>query len=300
MSTSAPQVVRRGAIAVACAGAIALIGPTVARGGALDTLGSRAAGVEAIEPFTALLSGANEVPGPGDPDGTGAAAITIDRATGEICFDLRAEGIRTATPASAAHIHRGAAGAAGVIEVTLAPPAPSSSGCVTAPPTLAAEIADHPAGFYVNVHNSDHPDGALRGQLAAPTAFSGSTQVLAEPVRVYDSREGTDGPIVAGETRIVGLGAGVDAMGRTVLAVPPGATAAMVRLTVTDAVGAGFLQLYSNALTVPPATSAANWYESGSIVGADATVAIDAEAKVKVTAGVNRTHLVIDVVGYVF
>jgi hypothetical protein len=74
----------------------------------------------------------------------------------------------------------------------------------------------------------------------------------------------------------------------------------MLRLTVVDTVGAGFLKLYSNALTVQPATSAVNWYQTGSTVGADPTVAVDAGGKVKVTAGVNQTHFVIDVVGFVF
>ncbi|MGD9995630.1 MAG: CHRD domain-containing protein [Ilumatobacteraceae bacterium] len=297
MTATRQQLLRRGAVAASAIGALALIGPTIASGSALDTFGANAAGVQATMPYTAVLSGANEVPGPGDGDGTGAAAITIDRTSGEICFDLRASDITTAT---AAHIHRGATGVAGAIEVTLVAPTPTSAGCTTATPTLAGEIADNPANFYVNVHSTDFPDGAIRGQLAAATTMSGSTQILAEPIRVYDSREGTVGPIMQGETRVVSLASGVNGAGQTVLAVPPGASAAMVRLTVTDSVGAGFLKLYSNALTVQPATSAANWYQTGSIVGADATVAVDPEGKVKVTAGVNQTHFVIDVVGYVF
>jgi len=277
-------------------GALAFV-PGMVSGSARNTAGSGAAAQAVARPFTAELKGSNEVPGPGDTDGTGAAAITIDPVTGEVCADLRVAGIATATMA---HIHRGAAGASGAVEVTLTAPTPTSSACAIATPVLAAEIVATPGDFYVNVHNADFPDGALRGQLAAGTTLSGDIQLLAEPVRAYDSRVGTAGPIMQGETRVVSLATGTNGANATVLAVPPGATAAMVRLTVTDAVGAGFLKLYSNALTVPPPTSAANWYQPGAIVGPDATVAIDAEGKVKVTAGVNQTHVVIDVVGYIF
>jgi CHRD domain len=289
---------KRGAIGVLLgAGAIALIAPMIASGGALNTAGSGAAAQSIARPFTADLKGSNEFPGPGDPDGTGAAAITINPTTGEICADLRVSGIATAT---AAHIHRGAVGVAGAIEVTLVAPTPTSAACAAATPVLAAEIAGNPAGFYVNVHNGDFSAGAIRGQLAVGTTLSGGTQLLAEPVRVYDSRIGSQGPLLQGETRVVSLASGTNGAGATVIGVAPGATAAILRVTVTDAVGAGFLKVYSNALTVQPATSAANWFETGSIVGADTTVAVDAEAKVKVTAGVNQTHFVIDVVGFIY
>ena len=39
---------------------------------------------------------------------------------------------------------------------------------------------------------------------------------------------------------------------------------------------------------------------TGAIVGADPTVAVDAQGMVKVYAGVNSTHVIIDVVGFVF
>jgi hypothetical protein len=298
MQATRQQSIRRIAIGLTLGvGAVALIAPVIASGSALNTVGSNAEAAAIARPFTATLTGANEVPATGDPDGTGAAAITIDPTTGEICADLRVDGIATATMA---HIHRGAVGVAGPIQVTLTPPTPTSAACVTATPILATEIATTPANFYVNVHNADFPAGAVRGQLAASTVRSGDIQLLAEPVRAYDSREGSQGPLLQGESRVVSLASGKNGAGTTVMAVPPGATAAMVRVTLAEAVDRGFLKIYSNALTVQPATSAVNWYETGSIVGADTTVVVDAEGKVKVAAGVNQTHFVIDVVGYVF
>jgi hypothetical protein len=298
MKSTRQATIRRTAIAGALGiGAVALIAPVIASGGALNTVGSNAEAMAIARPFTAALTGANEVPGPGDTDGTGAAAVTINPTTGEICADLRVENIATATMA---HIHRGAPGVAGPIEVTLTPPTPTSAACVMATPVLAAEIAAAPADFYVNVHNGDFPAGAVRGQLAAGTTKSGDIQLLAEPVRVYDSREGTLTPIAPNETRVVSLTSGKNGAGATVMALPPGATAAMVRLTLADTVGSGFLTIYSAALPAQPATSSVNWYETGAIVGADTTVVVDAEGKVKVGAGGNTTDFIIDVVGYVF
>ena len=121
---------------------------------------------------------------------------------------------------------------------------PNSSGCTT-DATYAPLIAANPAGFYVNVHNGDFPAGAIRGQLANAQQ---STVLLPIPLRAYDSRTG-DGPLAAGATRTIGLANGKDAAGTSMLAVPPGASAALVTLTVTQTVGAGFVTLYSAAIT---------------------------------------------------
>jgi CHRD domain len=114
--------------------------------------------------LTATLTGAAEVPGPGDPDGAGTAAITLNQGQNEVCFELTVSDIAAAT---LAHIHSGAAGAAGPAVVTLTPPAEGSSkGCVSADAELIKNIRQNPQDFYVNVHNADFPDGAVRGQLA--------------------------------------------------------------------------------------------------------------------------------------
>lgn len=113
--------------------------------------------------MTASLTGAQEVPGPGDPDGSGTAEITIVDATDNICYDLN---VRNIAPASAAHIHRGAPGEEGPPVVTLeAPTDGGAEGCLSAPGALADEIEANPVAFYVNVHNAEFPNGAVRGQL---------------------------------------------------------------------------------------------------------------------------------------
>ena len=283
-----------GGLALAAACGITVLIPALASGGPRTAVGS---GKQAATVYVATLSGANEVP-PADPDGEGAAAVTIDPATGEICADIRVANI---DPAILAHIHRGAAGVNGPVVVPLMTPLPNptSAQCATADPALAAEIVANPSGFYVNVHTTPFPGGAIRGQLAPSPTTSGTTQLLNEPLRAYDSRI-QDGKLAAGTTRVISVGTGLGADGKSHLAVPPGATGAILRVTITDAENAGFLQVYSNALATAPATSSVNWYETGAIVGSDPTVAIDPTAKIKITVMINATHVVIDVVGYVF
>jgi hypothetical protein len=123
--------------------------------------GAEAASSTAV--FGAVLRGAAEVPGPGDPDGRGAAVVVVRPSRGQVCFALLARRIADAT---LAHIHRGTADVAGPVVIDLIPPDPTSSGCVrNLDPELLQEIVDDPSGFYVNVHNDEFPRGAIRGQL---------------------------------------------------------------------------------------------------------------------------------------
>jgi hypothetical protein len=111
----------------------------------------------------ATLTGAAEVPGPGDPDGSGSATLELDSGAGKVCFELRASGIG---PSRAAHIHRGGRGEAGPVVVGLTPPSEGSSrDCVAADRALIEDMARNPAGYYVNLHNAEFANGALRGQL---------------------------------------------------------------------------------------------------------------------------------------
>ncbi len=122
--------------------------------------------------LAATLSGASEIPGPGDSDGAGVAELNVAARNGVLCFSIAVEGITL--PATLAHVHVGAVGVAGDIVVTLEPPVGFgsgatgvSSGCLTKlDSSLLKDIAKNPSEFYVNVHNGDFPGGALRGQLA--------------------------------------------------------------------------------------------------------------------------------------
>ena len=116
--------------------------------------------------LAATLDGQSEVPGPGDPMATGEVTVWADKGANKVCYTLGIAGLDAPTMA---HIHKGAPGVAGPPVVTLANPSTmKSEGCVDVSPELAGDIADHPANYYVNVHNTAHPDGAIRGQLKVP------------------------------------------------------------------------------------------------------------------------------------
>ena len=118
--------------------------------------------------FTTTLRGSEEVPGPGDPNGSGFAVITISGTT--IDYSLLVNGLTTPT---AAHIHSGVFGVAGPIVVPLNPT--FGAGCATGSvagvsSTLIDQILANPSAFYVNVHSTEFPNGAIRGQLGNSSA----------------------------------------------------------------------------------------------------------------------------------
>ena len=124
---------------------------------------SAASADEGGRPINVAMTGAAERPGPGDPDGTGTASFRINSGQGEVCYTLTVANIE---PATAAHIHRAPPTDAGPIVVHLnAPTNGSSSGCAPISRALAKELIQNPGAFYVNVHNTPFPGGAVRGQL---------------------------------------------------------------------------------------------------------------------------------------
>jgi hypothetical protein len=108
----------------------------------------------------AEMTGAEEVPGPGDPDGKGTATFVVDDAANTVCFELTYSGLGKVT---AAHIHTGAKGVAGPPAVTLK----GDKGCVNTDPTTVKALRDDPGSHYVNIHTDEFPKGAIRGQLGS-------------------------------------------------------------------------------------------------------------------------------------
>ena len=120
-------------------------------------------------PFFATMSGAQEIPGPGAPEGTGTAVLRLNSGQEEICFELAAENLGP-TPASAAHIHviNPETGFGPVVVGLAAATTGESAGCVFAPRELIKEIRQNPENYYVNVHTRTFPGGAVRGGLCGP------------------------------------------------------------------------------------------------------------------------------------
>ena len=144
------------ALMLAAIVALAIAGPaSAAKLGGADQGGRQ---------LTTTLTGEQEVPVPGDPDGIGFATVTVNPGQGVLCYELSVSGI---APATAAHIHEAPVRQAGPVVVTLeAPTDGSSGGCIDVGRALAKDILKNPADYYVNVHNAEYPGGALRGQLS--------------------------------------------------------------------------------------------------------------------------------------
>ena len=118
--------------------------------------------------LVAYMNGANERPGPGDPDGIGRAVITINDAANTLCVAMQFTGITL--PATGFHIHFAPTTAPGPIVVPFANPAGNQfSQCVTvADEQLLDNIAANPGQYYINIHTLPlYGPGALRGQLQA-------------------------------------------------------------------------------------------------------------------------------------
>jgi hypothetical protein len=122
-----------------------------------------------------VATGATDARVVGDPNGRGEVYVFgIDNDPTTLCYVLVVDKIE---PATAAHIHRGAAGTNGPVVVNLARPNDGDAAdCLTQDEILpggtpafsgatAAEILQNPQAFYVNVHNAEYPGGAIRGQL---------------------------------------------------------------------------------------------------------------------------------------
>jgi CHRD domain len=120
--------------------------------------------------ITAVMTGAKEV-GPGgnknagDPQGRGSFAAVIDGR--QFCWAIVVKNL--GSKPVAAHIHQGGASAQGAVVIPLTQPKKgdpgTSSGCTRASASLLRSIGRNPGGFYVNVHTTDFPSGAVRGQL---------------------------------------------------------------------------------------------------------------------------------------
>ena len=128
--------------------------------------------VENGKRFTIPLTGAAECNAGGtcnlgDPDGSGEANLVVNVGQNRICYELTVRNITL--PASAAHIHIGAANSAGGVSQGLIPPNSqgTSSACIdNVDRDLLNKLVSDSGNYYVNVHTSDFPAGAVRGQLS--------------------------------------------------------------------------------------------------------------------------------------
>ena len=128
-----------------------------------------------VPTFTAVLG---EAPAAYDARGAGFAFVTIDATSGSVSYNLLAPNLTNTT---AAHIHRGVDGSPGPVVIPFAN-MPLVNGYTSGTTTgvsasLISDILANPAGFYVNIHTTAYPGGAIRGRLMpAPGTAVGTCQ----------------------------------------------------------------------------------------------------------------------------
>jgi len=134
---------------------------------------------EQTEPFSAMLSGGEEVP-PVDTAATGVASFTVEGGE-SIEYDVNVTGMDKVT---AAHIHNAPIGENGDVVVTLFKadsPTGQISGSLANGSITASNLEGQMQGSpfrdiiralergeaYVNVHTEENPNGEIRGQISA-------------------------------------------------------------------------------------------------------------------------------------
>ncbi len=120
--------------------------------------------------LVATLTSTELVGRAGPPNATGSVVINLRPITNEVCYNVVTRGIT----GTAAHIHKGAKGSSGPVSVPFtAPKDGATAGCAKVDAPLLTDIGTNPTNYHVNVHTTEFPQGAIRGQLGKPLGRSG-------------------------------------------------------------------------------------------------------------------------------
>ena len=141
---------------------------TTAAAGVLALLAAapRAAHAAAMS-FSVPLSGAQQVP-PVKTAGHGSAHLIFNPANDMLTWDVTYAGL--SSPVTMAHIHTGAAGKNGGVDIWLSKKGHPVAGPIKGSAKLtAAQAKMMMAGdLYINLHTKKHPAGEIRGQIVPP------------------------------------------------------------------------------------------------------------------------------------
>ena len=110
----------------------------------------------------------------GDADGSGVAVLRIDPDADQVCYTIVVRDIampmEPAPGVGSAHIH-GPLAATG-IAINLMTSFEATGGttyiakdCISASSAAIDAVLAEPERFYVNIHNAEHPSGAVEGNL---------------------------------------------------------------------------------------------------------------------------------------
>jgi hypothetical protein len=114
----------------------------------------------------------------GDADGSGVAILRLDLAEERVCYTIVvrdiAAPVEPAAGVGSAHVH-GPLPATGIaldLDTNFAATGTDTyiaRDCVSATSAAIAALLADPESFYVNVHNSEYPTGAVQGSLSPGT-----------------------------------------------------------------------------------------------------------------------------------
>lgn len=119
--------------------------------------------------FTVALNG-RDVPEGGDLDGQGSSRLELKAEQQTACINASWKGLHGEV--TALHLHVAAAGSEGPHWVDFFndqhhPGVDGNfSGCVPMAQDRIRAVIDNPTGYYLNVHSTAFPKGAVRGQLS--------------------------------------------------------------------------------------------------------------------------------------
>jgi hypothetical protein len=131
-------------------------------------------------------------------------------------------------------------------------------------------------------------------KVAGPST-AGSLTVLPSTVRIYDSRAGNNPVgVVKGQ---LGNFASRTIDAKVGSAVPAGATAVLVNLTIVNTGDPGYLGLHKNGIAWP-GNSTINWNQPNTLLANSAICALDDLAQLAVKSNVGFCDFVIDAIGY--
>ena len=142
---------------------------------AILTLGGLASTARAASPvkqrYMVMMDGASQVP-PTTTQATGSVTMVVNANKMTVCARIKVTGLPL--PTVFAHLHQGPVGTNGPIVAQFKPPigmkphstTGSAHSCATGVnPSVIAGLLDNPSDYYVNIHTTDFPSGAIRGQL---------------------------------------------------------------------------------------------------------------------------------------
>jgi len=136
--------------------------------------------------------------------------------------------------------------------------------------------------LFVNTFDNTQLVGGMRVGYVAPA--SPAFFPLAQITRVLDTRT-TGGKLAPNEERTVSLG------------LPAGSRAGVINLTVTETEAGGFVAAFP-AGTAYAGNSSINWFGPNQNLANGVICAVDGAGRITIRGGVNKTHVVIDVQGY--